>query len=53
MASLINTISNGLIVGGKYRLFRKIGSGSFGDVYLAKNIKTGEVNYNAKHAFSN
>uniref|UniRef100_A0A8B9N293 Protein kinase domain-containing protein n=1 Tax=Accipiter nisus TaxID=211598 RepID=A0A8B9N293_9AVES len=30
-----------LRVGNKYRLGRKIGSGSFGDIYLA-NIATGE-----------
>lgn len=27
-----------LRVGSKYRLGRKIGSGSFGDIYLGKNI---------------
>eukprot|EP01083_Nonionella_stella_P095913 269380_1 len=31
-----------LRVGGKYRLGRKIGSGSFGDIYLGSNIMTGE-----------
>jgi len=31
-----------LRVGGKFRLGRKIGSGSFGDVYLGMNIQNGE-----------
>jgi len=31
-----------LRVGGKYRLGRKIGSGSFGDIYLGTNINTGD-----------
>lgn len=31
-----------LRVGGKFRLGRKIGSGSFGDIYIGANIQTGE-----------
>jgi len=31
-----------LRVGGKFRLGRKIGSGSFGDIYVGTNIQTGE-----------
>jgi serine/threonine protein kinase len=31
-----------LRVGKKYRLGRKIGSGSFGDIYLGVNMTTGE-----------
>jgi len=31
-----------LRVGGKFRLGRKIGSGSFGDVYLGMNVQNGE-----------
>jgi serine/threonine protein kinase len=33
---------NELRVGKKYRLGRKIGSGSFGDIYLGTNMTTGE-----------
>ena len=31
-----------LRVGGKYRIGKKIGSGSFGDIYLGVNIISGE-----------
>merc|ERR1712066_1070824 len=31
-----------LRVGSKYRLGRKIGSGSFGDIYIGTNVQTGE-----------
>ena len=34
--------SQELRVGKKYRLGRKIGSGSFGDIYLGTNMTTGE-----------
>ena len=31
-----------LRIGKKYRMGRKIGSGSFGDIYLGTNLTTGE-----------
>ncbi|CAN6462119.1 unnamed protein product [Victoria cruziana] len=30
------------VIGGKFRLGRKIGSGSFGELYLGLNLQTGE-----------
>lgn len=38
----VSTNSRDFIVATKYKLIRKIGSGSFGDIYLAINITNGE-----------
>lgn len=43
MASASSSSKGEFHVGGKYRLVRKIGSGSFGDIYLAINTANGEV----------
>ncbi|XP_077992025.1 casein kinase I-like [Glandiceps talaboti] len=36
------TAKDEFVIGGKYKLIRKIGSGSFGDIYLGVNIHNGE-----------
>ena len=40
-----------LRVGNKYRLGRKIGSGSFGDIYLGTNISTMEEGKRVPNSF--
>ncbi|WAR21856.1 KC1A-like protein [Mya arenaria] len=42
MTSASSSAKGEFHIGGKYRLVRKIGSGSFGDIYLSINIANGE-----------
>lgn len=41
-ASTTSKSRNDLRVGARFRLGRKVGSGSFGDIYLGENVTTGE-----------
>jgi casein kinase 1, alpha len=42
-ASALSSSKADFLVNGKYRLIRKIGNGSFGDIYLGINVSSGEV----------
>lgn len=49
MAGTVPSNKGEFIVSNKYRLVRKIGSGSFGDIYLGINVLNGEVSIRNFH----
>ena len=51
MASSSISSKSEFLVNGKYRLIRKIGSGSFGDIYLGINVSNGEVNWHCSELY--
>lgn len=40
-----------LLITDKYRITRRIGGGSFGDIYLGINIANGEVSNNFSYSY--
>lgn len=46
-------IRNQILITGKYKMLKKIGGGSFGDIYLAINIDSGEVKMLGVYYFLN
>lgn len=43
MSSVASTFKHDYIGGGKYRVVRRLGSGSFGEIFLGLNVINGEV----------
>lgn len=44
MPSFMSSRKDNILITGKYKVVRRIGGGSFGDIYLAINVANGEVN---------